>query len=290
MSTINSNGQVVNSTATTSTSSSTSTSKTSSGNGSYSDKTSAALGKQDFLTLLVAQMKNQDPLNPDDPTEFTAQLAQFSSLEQLFNLNDSMTTLSSSYANTEKMSSLSTIGKDVAYEASSFTYSGQPVELGYILDNAAANVSLTLQKDGATVAVLSGTDLTKGTHYLSWDGLNTQGQQAASGNYSIVIKAQAPEGSTVSATPLIKSEVTGVDLDGDASGLLITEAGKISFAKIHGIFDKNNSTTSTATSSTNSTANSSSASSESSNDSSSASDTVTETAAEAAAASGQTGS
>ncbi len=44
----------------------------------------AVMGKEDFLTLLVAQLQNQDPLNPDDPTEFTAQLAQFSSLEQLF--------------------------------------------------------------------------------------------------------------------------------------------------------------------------------------------------------------
>ena len=46
----------------------------------------AVMGKQDFLSLLVAQLQNQDPLNPDDPTEFTAQLAQFSSLEQLFTL------------------------------------------------------------------------------------------------------------------------------------------------------------------------------------------------------------
>ena len=284
MTTINSTGQTTGST--TNTSSSTSTSKTSSSSsGSYSDKASAALGKQDFLKLLVAQMKNQDPLNPDNPTDFTAQLAQFSSLEQLFNLNDSMTNLATSYSNTEKLSSLNTIGKEVAYPTSSFSYSGQPVQLGYTLDSAASNVSLAIMKNGSTVAVLKGTDLTKGTHYLTWDGLNTQGQAAANGDYSIVIKAEATEGSTVSATSIIKSEVTGVDLDADANGMLLTEAGKISFSKILGIFDKK--TTTTSSSSTNN----SSTSTNSTNASSTTTDTVTGTAAAAVAAvTGQTGS
>ena len=74
------------------------------------------MGKQDFLTLLVAQLQNQDPLNPDDPTEFTAQLAQFSQLEQLFNLNDSMKNLVTSNANSDKFATLQTIGKNVVFQ------------------------------------------------------------------------------------------------------------------------------------------------------------------------------
>lgn len=71
-----------------------------------SDTTSTddIMGKEDFLTLLVTQLQNQDPLNPDDPTEFTAQLAQFSSLEQLFNINESMDEVVSSVSDSQKLS------------------------------------------------------------------------------------------------------------------------------------------------------------------------------------------
>jgi flagellar basal-body rod modification protein FlgD len=200
--------------------------------------TEEVLGKEDFLTLLVAQLQNQDPLNPDDPTEFTAQLAQFSSLEQLFNLNDSMNNLVTAYGSADKLSSLNTIGKEAAYESSSFTYNGDPVVLGYTLDSTASEVSLSLQKDGATVAVLDGTELSKGTHYITWDGTGTNGEAADIGDYRIVIQAKAGEGESVSATSVIRSEVTGVDLEGSSGGTLITSSGEVSFNSIIGIFER----------------------------------------------------
>ena len=57
---------------------------------SYQTAVKKELGKEDFLTLLVTQLKNQDPMNPMESTDFTAQLAQFSSLEQLFGVNDAL--------------------------------------------------------------------------------------------------------------------------------------------------------------------------------------------------------
>lgn len=196
------------------------------------------MGKEDFLSLLVAQLQNQDPLNPDDPTEFTAQLAQFSSLEQLSNLNDSMDNLVTSNANSDKLTTLNTIGKEVIYEDGNFDFSGEPVTLGYKLDGAAKEVTLALQLDGATVATLKGTDLTKGNHFITWDGLATNGQPAAQGNYKIVIQAKAAEGESVAANPLIRSEVTGVDLNGEYGGVLVTKAGQVEFNTILGVYEK----------------------------------------------------
>lgn len=211
------------------------------------------LGKQDFLTLLVAQLQNQDPLNPDDPTEFTAQLAQFSSLEQLFNLNESMDNLVTSNANSDKLSTLNTIGKEVAYQRSSFSYNGEPVTLGYQLDGQASDVTLALQHNGATIALLKGEELTKGTHYLTWDGLTENGQPAPQGEYKIIIQAKAAEGENVAANPVVRSEVTGVDLEGEYGGTLITNAGEVAFNTILGVFEPGSPTDTDKTDDDNST-------------------------------------
>ena len=71
------------------------------------------LGKDDFMKLLLAQLKNQDPLNPMDGTDFTAQLAQFSSLEQLSNLNTELKVQSVNQMTLGYAQSVNMIGKEV---------------------------------------------------------------------------------------------------------------------------------------------------------------------------------
>lgn len=197
----------------------------------------AVMGKEDFLMLLVAQLQNQDPLNPDEPTEFTAQLAQFSSLEQLFTLNDSMEALVNASQSSDQLSTLSTIGRDVAFESNSFEFNGDNVDLGYQLSSDASEVSVVLQLNGATIATLEGTELSSGNHYLSWDGLMEDGQQAPHGDYTILVQAQGLGEDPIVAQSLLISEVTGVDLNGESGGTLITAAGEISFNSILGVYD-----------------------------------------------------
>ena len=74
---------------------------------------SSNLGKDDFLLLLVTQLQNQDPLNPQDPTEFTSQLAQYSSLEQLFTVNDQLGQLETTNGNVVQMTALGLMGQNV---------------------------------------------------------------------------------------------------------------------------------------------------------------------------------
>lgn len=196
------------------------------------------MGKEDFLSLLVAQLKNQDPLNPGEPTEFTAQLAQFSSLEQLFNLNESLENLVTSNANSDRLTTLNTLGKEVVYQDGGFNFDGSPVTVGYKLDGPAKEVNLALQLNGATVATMKGVELSAGNHFLTWDGLTTNGQPAAYGDYKIVIQAKAAEGESIAANPLVRSEVTGVDLNGEFGGTLITKAGEVAFNTILGVYEK----------------------------------------------------
>lgn len=197
------------------------------------------LGKEDFLTLLVAQLQNQDPLNPDDPTEFTAQLAQYSSLEQLVNLNESVEALAASNQTSDQISAMELIGKDVAYEGAEFEFTGDPVVIGYQLDGAASSVIVTIQNEnGDTVSTLTPSDLTAGNHFIEWDGLDSDGNLLADGQYEISVLASAGEGESVTATALVQSEVIGVESDTDGGSVsLVTLAGTIGLSSILAAYD-----------------------------------------------------
>lgn len=200
------------------------------------------MGKEDFLTLLVAQLKNQDPLNPDEPTEFTAQLAQFSSLEQLTNLNESMQNMVTSNANSDRFATLQTIGKNVVYQDNTFSYNGEGnAQLGYQLDGEASDVTMSIKRNGSVIKVLEGTELSKGNHILTWDGLTESGAQAERGEYTVAVSVQTAEGTSVAVSPLIQSEVTGVDLTGEFGGTLETQAGVVAFSSILGVYENRNS-------------------------------------------------
>jgi flagellar basal-body rod modification protein FlgD len=186
------------------------------------------LGKNDFLKLLVSQLQNQDPLNPSDPTEFTAQLAQFSSLEQLSNVNKNLEKLVSS----QDLGAMAFIGREVVAENTGFSLGAGNVDLGYRLNGPADEVTLHVQDSlGRTVARISAQGLTPGEHFLTWNGKDENGQAVPAGDYALMVSALQGEDTAVSATSLVKARVTGVDLY--ASGaLLVTEAGHIPMNRV----------------------------------------------------------
>ena len=203
---------------------------------------SSALGQEEFLTLLVAQLMNQDPLNPSDPTEFTSQLAQYSQLEQLFNLNDSMTGLTMATYNSQLYGALNLIGQEVVVENSQFTLGEDPVQVGYRVDGNVTEASLVIKNSsGQTVATLNATDLSAGNHFLTWDGKDTEGNAMAPGTYSIAITAKNASGTSATLTPLVRSLVTGIDLSG-TEAKVITSSGEFRLSSLYGAYTKQNKT------------------------------------------------
>lgn len=183
------------------------------------------LGKEDFLKLLVTQLQHQDPLNPSDPTEFTAQLATFSSLEQLFTVNANLGKMAASSGDIERLSALSLIGKEVVSTSGDFRLGSAPVALGYRLDVPATEVSLSvLDGSGRAVASLTPTTTAAGDHFVSWDGTGFGGQKLPPGDYALVVQAKAGDDAAVPAKALVKGTVTGVDL-GAAGSVLVSNAG-----------------------------------------------------------------
>jgi flagellar basal-body rod modification protein FlgD len=192
-----------------------------------------SLGQEDFLKLLVAQLQNQDPLNPTDATEFTAQLAQYSQLEQLLNLNSAMDQMTLAQNNSQRISALSLIGKEVLVSGNSFSFDQQPVEIGYRVDDTVTEGTLRINDSyGKTVETIELADLEKGNHTITWDGKNAEGELLSSGNYTIDIQ---PTGAAVTA--LVRAEVTGVKME-DGTPTLETSAGYYTIDEIHGAYDK----------------------------------------------------
>jgi len=205
---------------------------------------SQTLGQDEFLTLLVAQMQNQDPLNPTDSTEWTAQLAQYSQLEQSMNLNDTMELLVDGQKTTERLSALSLIGKEAVVEGSTFTLDGESADIGYKINGDVSEFDMEIQDSlGNRVATLHPSELSQGNHYLTWDGLDDNGNQMPPGDYSLVIQGQQyTETGESAVTPLVRTEVTGVDL-GESGAVLITDSGEYPLSSIYGVYEQEQNTT-----------------------------------------------
>ncbi len=164
----------------------------------------SVMGKDDFLKLLIAQMQNQDPMNPMDGTQYAAQLAQFSSLEQLQNLNDNIQnsisanlTLTQSINNTM---SAGMIGKQAKIDSPDITVNGQSaINLGIDLSaNSSSVIFKILDPDGNLVKTIEKDGLKKGENKLSWDLTDNNGYKVANGAYTFSVTATSTTGDTMS--------------------------------------------------------------------------------------------
>ncbi|MBI3599493.1 MAG: flagellar hook assembly protein FlgD [Nitrospinae bacterium] len=201
-----------------------------SANGSKNNK---ALGKDAFLTMLVAQMKNQDPMKPMDNTEFTAQLAQFSSLEQMFNVNENLKNIQMTQSSLNNTQSVSIIGKVIKAEGNSVKLSaGTPVDINYKLSSAAKDVKINIYDSrGELVRAVSTSSQDAGEHSFVWDGKDGSGNSLSDGTYSFMVSAKDPAGTDVSVTPLIKGQVTGVSFD-NGNTLLSVGGQRVSLGSV----------------------------------------------------------
>jgi len=164
-----------------------------------------ALGRDAFLTMLVAQLENQDPLNPMDGTDFSAQLAQFSQLEQLINLNDSMDSLAASSGKNSEGDAMTYIGKQVTGNVDTMTVDEGAVSGGFYSLSKAADVMISIaDADGKTIKTLYPGQQATGSHLISWNGTDNNGKAVEDGNYTYTVLANT--GSGYAAVP---SSITG---------------------------------------------------------------------------------
>lgn len=175
-----------------------------------SGTTSAAEQADRFMTLLVAQMKNQDPLNPMDNAQMTSQIAQINTVSGIEKLNATVQSLAASFQAFQNQSAQQLPGRTVLVAGQSFASPGGPVGAGFSLDAAAASVRADiLDASGAVVRSLDLGAGQPGVRNFTWDGLRTDGQAAAAGNYKLRITASTA-GHSQSATALVPARVQAV--------------------------------------------------------------------------------
>lgn len=199
----------------------------------YNDSTRATsstdntLGKDTFMRLLLAQLQNQDPLNPMDATEFSAQLAQFSSLEQMYNMNESLQTLIASQETGNKYDVLGLIGKEIEADGDVLSLGDAGSASGSFSIGSKADCAVVIYDiNGKAIKTIDLGSLNAGDHTFRWDGTEQNGDKAEQGLYGFEIVAEGSTGASVAAETRIKGIVDRVTLEDDEPTLYV---GSLSF-------------------------------------------------------------
>lgn len=169
------------------------------------------LGREAFLTMLVAQLKNQDPLNPMEGTDFSTQLAQFSSLEQMFNMNDNLEGISNSINSKAENNLLDYIGKEILSEDNAIALkNGEASGCSFSIEKPAEVMLTIFDPIGTEIRSLYPGYKDAGTYEIEWDGFDRTGTKAPDGTYLYEVTAIGETGGAISAKTTVSGTVTGV--------------------------------------------------------------------------------
>jgi flagellar basal-body rod modification protein FlgD len=170
------------------------------------------IGIDQFLTLFIAQIKNQDPLSPLDSAEFTAQLAQFTSVEQLYGMNNSLSDIKETLNEQGGQQDLiALIGKTVKADENTISVENGAVLSGFFNLNKSADTTVSVyDTNGLKVRTLYPGWKDKGEHSINWDGRDESGEIVPDGTYTFEVTGRDENGYYVAANTYISGEVTGV--------------------------------------------------------------------------------
>jgi len=191
------------------------------------------VGQDDFLNLLIAQMQAQDPLNPLESAEFTAQLAQFNSLEKLIEVNGHLEALTAAQLFSGNAQFVDYIGKTIKASDNRIQMNdGNAVDLHYELSGDAGSVAIHVYDGGGShVRTLDAGGAPAGEHSAEWDGRDDNGRKVPDGTYRFEVAAADVAGHPVAAAPFSLDRITGVTFQ-DASAQLMADQKTIPISEV----------------------------------------------------------
>lgn len=185
-----------------------------------------------FLTLLVTQLKNQDPLNPLDNAQITTQLAQISTVSGINKLNDTVASLSASMNAGQYLQATGLVGRDVVVAGNKLTLAAGKAPYAMAIATDADTVSVTI-KDAAGIVVRT-IDLgaqKSGIRTFEWDGNDDAGNALAAGDYTMSVAATM-KGAVVATDALTIAKVTGVAPTPQGTLLMLGSLGVVPLSEI----------------------------------------------------------
>ena len=194
---------------------------------------SKELGKNEFLNLLVAQLNNQNPLEPQGNGEFIAQLAQFSQVEGIEKLNTSMSSLLSGYQSSQALQASSLVGRKVIVPTDKAVVdTSESFKASLVLPATSSNVYVNVyDKAGTAVSRINLGEQAAGNVSFIWDGKDASGNLLPPGNYKF--EAQATyEGETKGLHTLLPANVDSVTLGGSELTLNLAGLGSVPLSQV----------------------------------------------------------
>ncbi|MCX2901577.1 flagellar hook assembly protein FlgD [Pseudomonas mandelii] len=190
-----------------------------------------ALGKDAFLQLLVTQLKNQNPLEPQDNGEFVAQLAQFSSLEGITTLNDTVSGIAGNYNSSQALQASSLVGRSVIAPGDKAVVDTSKSMTGTVViptSVPAASLKIT-DKDGTVVRTIDMGSQVAGNASFIWDGKDNSGKTVESGTYTFAATTTI-DSQAVSLVTNLPATVNSVTISQTGGELMLNLAGLGSIA------------------------------------------------------------
>jgi flagellar basal-body rod modification protein FlgD len=191
--------------------------------------------KDDFLKLLVTQMKYQDPMNPMDNAQMTSQIAQLNTVEGINQLNATVTNLQASLMASQSMQSASLIGKTILADGNAINLQSGSASLSMRLEGPAESVVVdVINSSGRIIKTANLGANAAGIQTFTWDGSTNEGGVAPNGQYTFQVNAKKLN-QAVAVTPLTQATVSGVELTSAGPQLSLNNGTNIAMSTVRGV-------------------------------------------------------
>lgn len=184
-------------------------------------KPAQQFGQEQFLTMMLAQLKNQDPLKPLEPSEFLGQLAQFSTVTGVQEMQKSLGTMVEALRSSQALEGANFVGRDVLAPGRTAVFDGESAVLGAVdMPAGVAAAELIIRDAAGAVVRTAPLDPRAGLTGFAWDGRSNAGNPVAPGAYQIEVAARRGD-RTEALETMLQSRVDSVTLDTGGAGLML---------------------------------------------------------------------